>query len=283
MSLSDNRNVVGQADGSTVIFGYKFDGGLDWRGSGHEVRNTLEVAASVTQNPLVDQLTKASDGLELESIYLYHVLDWVGPFARFNLATTTMAGIDRRPEPVVYAVSHPDDSVSRHRTTRLLLTDPFKPLKLKESAGAFFQPFSEDAYNLEFRVGAGGREIFADGQRAIADDEGTEDIEVSELQDVLQFGAEAAASFWGNLYTKKVTYKAGAEVMVPFANNQDDRNALDLTNVELRAGLSFRLIEWAALDYQFKALREAQLIDEFQLQNNLLLTFGLSTGSASAE
>ena len=56
-----------------------------------------------------------------------------------------------------------------------------------------------------------------------------------------------------------------------------------LTNVEFRANLSVKLVEWASLDYQFKTLREPQLIDEFQIQNNLLFTFGLATGSASPE
>jgi hypothetical protein len=72
------------------------------------------------------------------------------------------------------------------------------------------------------------------------------------------------------------------------ANNDEppageERNALDLTNVEFRANLSVKLVEWASLDYQFKTLREPQLIDDFQIQNNLLFTFGLATGSASPE
>lgn len=286
LSLADNRNVVGQPDGSTLVFGYKFDGGIDVHGSGHEWRNSLNVAASLNQTPLIDTLAKASDDLVLESIYLYHVLPWLGPFAQFKLHSTTLPGMDHQPEPVTYLISNADGSTETRNADRLFLTDTFMPLRLKESAGAFVQPLSKEPYNLEFRLGAGARETLAEGQRAIEDDADTPEVEVTELQDVLQFGAEAVAEFWGTLYTKRLSYKLGAEVMIPFANNQrddDDRSALDLTNAEFRANLSVKLVEWASLDYQFKALREPQLVEDFQIQNNLLFTFGLATGSADPE
>ena len=286
ISFNDNRSVVGQPDGSTLVFGYKFDGGIDWRREGHELRNSLGVQASLTQTPTVDRLTKASDELRFESIYLYHIVDWFGPFVQFKLDTTTLPGMDHRAELTTYNIALLDGAQQQVVADRLHLTDSFAPLKLKESAGAFFQPVSEEPYSLEFRIGAGGRETFAEGQRAVDDDADTPEIEVKELDDVLQFGAEAVAEFWGALYQKKVTYKLGAEVMFPVATNQaddDDRNALELANLEFRGNLSFKLVEWASLDYQFKALREPQLIDAFQIQNNLLLTFGLATGSAPPE
>lgn len=286
LSLANNNNVVGQPDGSTLVFGYKFAGGIDVRDSGHEWRNGLNIAAAITQTPLIDTLTKANDELLLESIYLYHVLDWVGPFAQFKLASTTLPGMDHQPAPVTYLIANADGSTETRNADRLFLTDAFMPMRLKESAGGFIQPVATDPYSFEFRLGAGARETFAEGQRAVDDDDETAEIEVKELDDVLQFGVEAVAEFWGALYTKRLTYKVGAEAMIPLANNQaddDDRNALDLTNVEFRANLSVKLVEWASLDYQLKALREPQLVEDFQVQNNLLFTFGLATGSKSPE
>ena len=275
LSLANNRNVVGQPDGSTIVFGYKFEGGVDVYGDGHELRNSLNVAASITQTPLVGTLTKASDDLMLESIYLYHVVDWFGPFVQFKLSSTTLPGMNHQPEPTTYLIENVDGSVETRTANRLFLTDALMPMRLKESAGGFFQPIAEEPYSFEFRLGAGARETFAEGQRTVDDDDTTPEIEVKELDDVFQFGVEAVAEFWGAVYTKRLTYKVGAEAMIPFANNQrddDDRNALDLTNVEFRANLSVKLVEWASLDYQFKTLREPQLIDEFQIQNNLVLT-----------
>ena len=71
--------------------------------------------------------------------------------------------------------------------------------------------------------------------------------------------------------------------MTPFAHSAlpagDNRGAMALTNVEIDATLSFKLVDWASLDYELKALRQPQLLDRFQVQNNLLLTFGLSAGT----
>ncbi|MBM4398523.1 MAG: hypothetical protein FJ087_22920 [Deltaproteobacteria bacterium] len=46
-----------------------------------------------------------------------------------------------------------------------------------------------------------------------------------------------------------------------------------MTNVELGAKVSFKLVSWASLDYEFRALRVPQVTDEFQLQNMLPLNF----------
>jgi hypothetical protein len=40
--------------------------------------------------------------------------------------------------------------------------------------------------------------------------------------------------------------------------------------------LSFKLVEWASLDYILKTLRQPQLVQDWQVQNMLLLTFGYS-------
>ena len=44
-----------------------------------------------------------------------------------------------------------------------------------------------------------------------------------------------------------------------------------------------KLVEWASLDDELSAIREPQLIDAFQVRNNLLLTFGLSAGGPKVE
>lgn len=74
----------------------------------------------------------------------------------------------------------------------------------------------------------------------------------------------------------RVTYLAFAEAMTPFIRQKragDSRGAFRMTNVNLGVQLSFSLTSWASLDYQFRAVRQPQLIEAFQIQNLLLLTF----------
>ncbi|AUX23919.1 uncharacterized protein SOCEGT47_044490 [Sorangium cellulosum] len=283
ISFTNNASVVGQPDGSTLILGIKLDGLFSYNHAEHEWRNTVALGAGVARTPLIDELVKSRDALNVESIYLYHLIPTLGPFARLVLETTVFRGADVRPEPATYLIQRRDGTTDTRAGDRLALTSPFQPLMLKQSLGAFYRPVTQDAVNVELRAGAGGRETIARGELAISDDASTPTIEVSELDNVYQLGAEATAEAWGALSEKRVLYRASAEAMIPIARSAlppgDDRGALELTNIALVGALSFKLVEWASLDYELRAVREPQLIDRFQVQNNLLLTFGVSTGN----
>ena len=48
-----------------------------------------------------------------------------------------------------------------------------------------------------------------------------------------------------------------------------------LTNVDVGANVVFKLVEWATVTYEFKAVRVPQLLpDTFQVRNTLMLTMG---------
>lgn len=282
-SLTNNASVVGQPDGSTLILGIKLDGLFNYNHAEHEWRNVLALGAGVARTPLIDELVKSRDALSVESIYLYHVIPTFGPFGRLLLDTAMFRGTDVRPEPATYLIQRRDGTTAARTGDRLVLTSPFQPLMLKQSIGAFYRPVSQDVVNFEIRAGVGGRETIARGELAIADDEGTPAIEVVELDNVYQFGVEATAQVWGAFSDKRALYRASVEAMTPIARSAlppgDDRSALELTNIAVVGTLSFKLVEWASLDYELRAVREPQLIDRFQVQNNLLLTFGLSAGN----
>jgi hypothetical protein len=284
LSVNDNRSVVGQTDGSTFTFGFKFDSGVDVNEEAHEWRNTILIQEGLTQTPVVDHLVKTADTVDFETIYLYHIAEWWGPFARFGLNTSAFRGDDVRPAVTTYQIGRLDGTQETIIADRLALTDPFQPLRLKESLGLFLRALSSPSQNLEFRLGLGARETLAKGQLVVSDDEATEAIiEVSELDDSYAIGVEGAAEYWGALYENKLSYRLGAEVLIPFVTSElppgDDRTNLDLTTVELGAGLSLKVVEWASVDYELKAVREPLLVDELQVQNNLLLTFGISYGT----
>lgn len=304
MSFANNSNVAGQISGSSFAFGLKMDGGLDYNNKAHEWRNSLGLGASVTRTPVIDEFVKTSDFLTFESIYLYHVVDWFGPFVRFQLTTSMFPGRDIRSGQASYEITELNGSkrmlavagtdcdpvggvVPTTCRTSLSLSDGFRPLTLKQSIGLFVQPYQSDPVTVEMRGGIGAQEVIAANQLAQIDDATTVGvIELKRLQNANQVGGELSLSVWGTVYDKKVTYKLNADAMTPFAYPAlapgDDRNAFQLTNIQVEATLSFKLIEWASLDYQFKALRQPQVVDLFQVQNALLLTFGLSYGSSPA-
>ena len=284
VNVVDTRSVVGQADGTAFTMGGAIDAILEFNTGIHEWRNTLKAAAGVTRTPAIDEFVKTSDGLNFESIYLMHLIEIFGPYARFALNTQMFPSLDIRPAAVDYAVAQLDGSTMNYRGRRLDMTDPFAPLQFKQSIGAFLQPVKEDQITLEIRAGLGAQETLAEGNLAINDDVATAIIEVKELDDVYQIGAEAIANAWGFIDEgKRVSYTVGLGVLVPFATSElaagDDRSLPELTTVEGLAGLNVKLFDWASLGYKLSVVRDPLLIDEWQVSNNLLLTIGAAFGS----
>lgn len=277
-SLSSASNTVGKPDGVSFGLGLTVTSGLDFRRGSHEWRNSLTLGESFARTPAVDAFVKTQDALAFETIYLYKVrpIPWFGPFARATLDTSIFKGIDVRPSDTIYSIAQTDGSARVVSSQRLRLSDPFKPLMLKQSVGVLARPTNTPAAEVELRLGFGAREIFGNGQLAITDDATTKDlVEAKDLTNYSQAGAEFLALIKGALYGGKVTYRAGAEFMIPFlrTDEKSGKSAFELANIELGAKLSFKLVSWASLDYELKAVRLPQTVDKFQLQNNLLLTF----------
>ncbi|NUO54406.1 MAG: hypothetical protein HOV80_36650, partial [Polyangiaceae bacterium] len=99
-NLVDTRSVVGQQDGTTFTFGAGLDASLELNQGMHEWRNSLVAAAGTTRSPAIDEFIKTNDGLAFETIYLLHLLEIFGPFARIGLNTQMFPATDIRPTAV---------------------------------------------------------------------------------------------------------------------------------------------------------------------------------------
>jgi hypothetical protein len=275
MALSDNRSVVGQQEGLTMTLGTKLVSGAFFRKKAHEWRTTLDITELFSHAPSLEEFVKSTDIFKVESVYLYHLLDWLGPFAKVNLDSALLEGFDIRPERVDYAISWLDGTSETRSGFRLRLTDGFEPLILKETAGFFAKPYESKALSVEGKLGFGGLHVFVNEGLTIKDDGGTPEIEVVELDGFTQAGGVIDLAVFGEMYDKKLTYRVSGEIMVPFINDLqegDDRGIGELTNIEFNAAVSFKVLEWLSIDYVLRVVRLPQLLDEWQVQNNLLLT-----------
>lgn len=283
LNFTHNQDVVGQMTGSAVTLGGNFDGLLTYARNGHDWRNNLSLLEGFTYGPPIDRFMKTSDRLMFESVYYYHPkkLPCLGPFARFVLDTAIFENTNYQATETDYQVVNETDAFGSPKVfsqrKSLHLSESFLPLTLKESVGIFANPIRTEAVEVMIRAGFGSHQVFADGQLAFSDDAATANVvEVQRLHDYVQGGFEAAVTVQGTFYAKKVGYKVFGETMIPSLRQKeagDNRSAISLTNVELGALLSFKLVDWASVDYTFKALRQPQLVDEWQIQNMLLLTF----------
>ncbi|PKN55085.1 MAG: hypothetical protein CVU56_23150 [Deltaproteobacteria bacterium HGW-Deltaproteobacteria-14] len=276
VALSSNSNVVGQPDGASWTFGLNLLGRLDYLSGMHDWRNTLKIQEVVTRTPVLDAWVKTADQLFIESVYYLKLRDDLGPFASLKLETPLFRGYDLRQTPVTY-IDKADGTTIATDVDRLRMTEALQPLALKESLGVFYRPIETKAIEVDIRAGFGAQEIFAEGGRVLADDSATPEIEISRLTDFVQAGAVIGVEGKGTLEGGRIVYSAHAEVMFPLINDDPtNRSVLDLTNFDLGAKISFKLFEWASLDYEIKAFRLPALVEEWQVQNNLLLSFSYS-------
>jgi hypothetical protein len=286
-SFSDNRSVVGQPDGWALTLDTTVPASIGYRTGGHEIRGALGANVAFSRSTALPEFIKSKDLLTFDADYLYHALEWLGPYVHFGFDTAMFPGFDTRSGTVIWSVARRDGSTDRWTGHRMRLTDPFQPITFQESVGAFANPYTSDPFAIEARVGFGGLHTLAEGQLVVADDAATSDIEVKELYSFDQAAVEFGVALFGQFVENKVSYRVAADVAVPVVNRPEDPalTLAELTNVDLNATLTFKLLSWLSLDYTFKALRRPQLVDAFQIQNNLLLTisYTLSSESASAE
>lgn len=280
-SVSQNSNVVGSSDGTSLALGATVKTTFDWVRGNHEWLNAFNVQEIFSYTSSIDEFVKTTDDVNLRSAYLYHLssLPWLGPFGELKLKTSLFRGRDVRNEDVTYAIKRPDGTIDSITDNTLRLSDAFAPLTLEQMIGAFAQPIKKDHISLEVRLGFSAKQTFAANQLALSDDGDTDEIEVKEMETLYQGGPALGVFLKGDLLTKTLLYYAQFESMLPAINNKadsDDRNAAELTNIAFEAGLSLKVVSWATLSYTFKTIREPQLVDKWQIQNNLLLTFSYS-------
>ena len=195
------------------------------------------------------------------------------------MRSSLLPGFDHQLSKVEYGTLDAEGNFQGEGRTRSRkkLTRPFLPLTLKQSVGGFARPYDEPFARIDIRAGIGAQEVFAEGGNTVTNvDAELGQVTLSPLSDSLMLGVEIAAYIEGKVLDDKVSYKAGGEVLIPFVEDSaiDHKPIGDRINVSLEAALSFKLVEWASVDYQLAVLRQPQVVEEWQVTNQLLLTFG---------
>ncbi len=277
-SFNDSRKVVGQPEGYSLTFGLNFESSIILFKGRHEWRNTFILVEAISRTPVIKEFIVTADSLDIESMYLYYFYHWFGLYGRLALNTHILPGLDVRPEQSTYAVTRSGGNIDTLLDDKVRLTDPFQPLTLKEGLGPFFRPLTKEEVNLEFMLGLSFWETFNEGQLAVKDDGGTSEIELITMQNVYQLGAESINRLWGELWEKRISYLAAAELMIPYYMTPDDSGLStgEKLNVKINGRIDFHLVEWFALSYELKALREPQVLDDWQIQNSILMTLSYS-------
>jgi hypothetical protein len=279
LNVASNREVVGQVNGNSLLFGASVLSGISYRRAKHEWVNTGTLNEAWSRTPALDAFNKSNDVLELQSLYNFFVTELTGPFARVSMQTSLFK--TDRLTSADQAYVRDTDPTDTETTDSFRLSDSMQPLTFTESAGWFLQPLREKNINAYARAGFGGRHTLADGARSVTGDANGPVVQYTVLSDVHQAGAELFMGIDGNEVGGRLLYNAGLSALFPLiTNDKTDRNVLELTKVALTGAVGVGVFSWLGINYQLKVIRDPQLVDAVQVQNALLLSIQYTLTSA---
>lgn len=276
LSFSSSQDVVGQTDGNSETYGLNLKSSFIRLQERNEWRTEGTILGTTTRTPNIPRYVKSADELKIGTAFLHY---WdgnpnFGPYVRAEAAAPMFKGENVQSEAKTYRFISRDEPDRVFSASTARLTDGFKPLTTKESAGVFWKPKNEDRLKIETRLGIAALQISGSGQYTIKGTNTAGEIEATELNDVSQAGVEASIVVKGKIDDKS-SYEAGVETMTPFVNNQeagDDRDAVRLTNIDGYAKLTSNITKWASFGYDYKVKLQPQLVDRAQQIHMLVIS-----------
>lgn len=285
-NMSQARNIVGVADGTTLALGLNIDGGLIFRRGLHQWRNTLIILQTQTKVPHLKPFIKASDRLDLESFYMYEIpsIEWLGFFGGLRVTTPLFSGNLVPENDTNLQLTDNDENITSdiaYGQKYYRLTKPFSPMLFRQFVGAIFMPLKKSWMKLDVRVGPGAMQGWTWSGWVVDDDADTEDIlEIRQLEDFVQIGSEVQLQAVGVIVKDTLSYTLRAGAMYPFYTSRDtDLKGIDLMNVEFAFDLAITLSKWAALNYSLSAMRVPMLVDKWQVSNSLMFSLTANLGT----
>jgi hypothetical protein len=276
LSFTSNQDVVGQTNGSNQTYGLNFKGEFNHVAELSEWRNALSIQEGTSKTAALPRWTKANDDFKYETMYLYSLpaVPEIGPYVSGSIETTLFNSEDIQPTDTNYRIHPLGGGAGTALTTQTLhLTDSFKPMTTKESAGFFWKAIEKETITLETRLGLGAMQVQADGQYAVGGKNAAGEIDVNELRSFQQFGVEAGVNAKGKINDNS-NWESSVSVLTPLTWTHaegDDRGSIRLTNIEAKARLVSKIVSWASFSYDYKFLVQPQLVDQTQQTHMLVL------------
>lgn len=286
LGLTDSVGWAGQDDGTKAALGFALRGSLAVERGAHTWESDLDVEAAVGKARGEADLAKARDAISLESQWCWRAVPWFGTLVTAGIEGSPLGSDLAHEAFTAHSIHRADGRHDLVGARTLRLTDPGAPLRLRQEVGPVLIPVEVAPARVTIHLGVAARETFADGQLAVSDNPTTPIVELDELESAARVGVGGGLELRGAVGAARVQYRVAAGALAPLAHRTlapgDERGAYGLTDVDLRAEISFRLLSWASLDYACQALREPLVLDDFRLRSFLYLSVGPTISFSSA-
>jgi len=277
MLWNRNDNVAGRDFGNSITLNAFLDWSMRYLDPNHLIYMRLQVDEGQTAQPGQD-LQKTIDEVDLDAIYTYRLLSWLGPYVRFGLDTNLFPGWkDFELSNQQVAVVDNGMVTDLFRTNELRLADSFDPLELKEGAGASFDLSPHLILDLHLRLGFGARQYLT--QSLLAAREHRSDDLVAQCQDVNVkcynrvdpsnlIGLEATLIASARL-TRWLMIDTELDSLIPFFSSEETNDPV----INWKNTISLRLVSFASLAYVIRLDYDKQLSEFIQAEQRILLRF----------
>ncbi|MBW1807967.1 MAG: hypothetical protein JRJ87_07195 [Deltaproteobacteria bacterium] len=290
--LSWNRadNVIGRDFGNTITVNAFVDWSMRYLDPDHSVYMRMQVDEGQTVQPGQDFLAwrqKTNDEVDLDAIYTYRLLPWLGPYVRFGLDTNLFPGwktfdrLGQDQERDVVILDSDGRTIGRQRpppsvdTWELRLADSFDPLELKEGLGVSFDLAPLQVLDFHLRIGVGARHYLVrsllkarqqdelDPIETCREDNCFEQVDSSNLLGLeATFIGSARVSRWFMIDTE-------LDTLVPFASTEANKYPV----INWKNTISIRLVSFASVAYVVRVDYDKQLSSNLQFEQRILLRF----------
>jgi hypothetical protein len=275
LAIADHRGTVGQVEGTAVALAYGLDASLSVRRGIHRFSLELGDAAGLSFTPVDGVATKMIDTLRVGASYEVRPSRFVGAFVESEAWAPVFVSDEVRSSLATFEITRVDGTTDFVIDRKLRLTDPFRPLSVRQSLGARVRPVSTTAFALAVDAGLGAGEVWASGQRTLIDDERSTLVEVLELASSAAVGPEIAIGAHGKIDGRRLVYGVEYRARLPFASTDTLRtrslSAPERTEVSLVTGASIEFLPWLTLDYGFTLRRRPLLTPRIELDTTLVL------------
>jgi hypothetical protein len=278
-SFTNNKDYVGQTDGSIYQFNINTEGSVNWQKAQHELFNKIHIIYGLSKTPQIEDIFKSKDQIQLISTYLYHLktIDWIGPFTRLTFTSSLFKGyyVSSDDEILSYQDGQEAKSCSLKSNARFELVKAFEPMTIRGNLGFFANPYNCRELKVELKFGSGFQQIISNNGYVLADDSDTSEIELEQLEDHTEAGIELEADFSG-FVNDYVNWSIKSNFFFPLneqANNGEELDGIDKLNTNIEGKISSKLTEHFSMDYLLVIKRLPLILDEWQIQNGIVVNF----------
>jgi hypothetical protein len=275
-------NVAGRDVGNSIAINAFLDFSLRYLDPNHLLYLRLQVdegqSALPDPNLALADLQKTVDEVDLDAIYTFRILSWLGPYIRFGLDTNIFPGnkvYKNQDRDVLILNTNNQILETMSLPSEVRLADPFDPLELKEGIGVSFDLSPHLLLDLHLRVGVGARQYHV--RSFLKEREHWEGDPVSECQDAICFekvnpteilGMEA--TFIGSARLSRwFMIDTELDTLIPFQSSE----SFDDPVINWKNTISVRLVSFASLVYVIKLDYDRQLSTHLQAEQRVLLRF----------